>query len=102
MKLRRGCGCPLVILAAANLFFVIGAIIRIAAGPSQDPVTTTTPTLIFGLLLFLCNLVVAGIMALVAFRGQPMAETGTEEHEDSGGVEFHGEEGDDEAPSGDA
>jgi len=101
MKLRRGCGCPLLILLAVNFFFVIGAIFRIAVGPSEAAVTSSTATIVAGLFLFLANCGVTGIMTLAAFRDQPITQTATGEDEDSGGVELDGLEHDDEAPSGD-
>ena len=102
MKLRRGCGCPLIILAAANLFFVIGAIIRLAAGPGESAIQPGTSTYVLGLFLFLANLFVAAFMTLLAFRGLPTAQSGTDEQAGSADLESGGSESDDEPPGSDA
>jgi hypothetical protein len=66
MKLRKGCGCPVAILALVNLAYVIASIVSLATGSVK----------MGGALLILsvgaANLLVCVIVALAAFRGEKL------------------------------
>ena len=70
MKINRGCGCPLLVLAVVNFAFVISAIIAVIRGPDSQPVTANRLGSALALAVFIGNLIVCAIVALTALRGQ--------------------------------
>ena len=66
MRLNRGCGCMLLVLGLANLAFVVGAIVSLAAG-STNAGRDGLAVLVFG-----ANLVAALLLGIAGMRGLPI------------------------------
>ena len=88
MKLRRGCGCPIVILGLANLTFFVAGVVSL--------IRSTSPVLgsLFIVFMGVGNAVICGIVGLAAFRNQslsasidagPQGGDAEEGNEDGGG-----------------
>ena len=94
MRMNRGCGCVLLIVAAVNGLFVIAAIFGVASGG------TSIQLGLLALAVFGANLVATLMLSLAALRGRaisagaPAEEVGEVEGEDGveGSYEESGEE----------
>ena len=93
MRLRRGCGCPTLILLVFDVVFVVGAIVTLARGSNAQPVASTTFGAVLALIAMLGNTVMCVIVGLASLRGQslepsaaesPTPEDSSEEGEDAG------------------
>jgi hypothetical protein len=80
MKLRRGCGCPLLILLIVDLGLVILLFIRLIVGASSEPVQVNPgrPVILLYLAVFVGNLATCAIATIAALRRQPPGESATE------------------------
>lgn len=78
MKLRPGCGCPLLIVSIVDLVFVVSCIIGIVRGPSSTPGTSTTLGLSVALLVMLANMIACILLAMTAFRRRRLEESVSE------------------------
>jgi hypothetical protein len=103
MRLKRGCGCFLVILAIGNLALTIAAIAAAVRGPQATSTYAPSTFMLVGIAFFFAADVVASvILALAAIRGvsiggAPVAEDSGE----AGTGEFtSGVEGEDEGTDG--
>lgn len=67
MKVRRGCGCPIIILGLTNLTFLVAGVVSL--------VRSTSPVLgsLFIVFMGLGNAVICGMVGLAAFRNQPLS-----------------------------
>jgi cytochrome c oxidase subunit IV len=93
MRLRRGCGCPILILLLVDAVFFVGSVLSLIRGPSDEPAQATTWTLVLSLLVMGANLIVCAILGLAALRGQalgpspaeaPAGQDSSEEGEEAG------------------
>lgn len=75
MTLKRGCGCPLLILVAVDLLFVISCVIGLVTGPSTKPATSSTFGLVLTLFIMLGNMVTCAVLGFAAFRRQPLGQS---------------------------
>jgi len=75
MRLRRGCGCPILLLLIANIFFVVGSIISLIRGPSSEPVSATRLGSSLSLAVMAGNLIVCAILGIAALRGQALGQS---------------------------
>lgn len=66
MRLNRGCGCMLLLLAFANLALVVGSIVSLAGG-SENAGRDVLAIVVFG-----ANLVAALLLGIAAFRRLPI------------------------------
>ena len=87
MRVNRGCGCILLVLAALNALFVIAAIYNLATGNIGVTLGMLT------LALFGANLVAAFMLGLAGFRGRAIGAGSEPGEADTTAVE----EGSDEA-----
>ena len=71
MKLRRGCGCPTLILGILNIIMFVASIISLARGSTNTALgsSTTKVGTVFFLLVFAGNVFVCAIVGLAALRG---------------------------------
>ena len=81
MKVNRGCGCLLLVLAALNALFVVAAIYNLASGNISVVMGILT------LVLFGANLVAALMLGLAGFRGRAVGAPGAPAETDSIGPE---------------
>ena len=84
MKLRRGCGCPILILALADLLYLVAGVVSLI----QHSVSRWGALLI--MFIALANGVVCVIVALAAIRGETLSgpmRTLTEGEDIEGGEE---------------
>jgi hypothetical protein len=70
MKLRRGCGCPILLLMGIDLFFFVGVIIALFQGSSTEPTRPTTLGSLLSLAVFAGNVIACALLAIAAFRQQ--------------------------------
>jgi hypothetical protein len=78
MRLNRGCGCPIVILFLVDILMIVGAIISLIRGPSQEPFQASRVGTGLSLMVTLGNAVAAAILVIAAFRGQALGGSTTE------------------------
>lgn len=78
MRVSRGCGCPVVILALANLLFLAGAIFSLIRGPAAEPVSSTRLGAGLTLAVFLGNLTVCAVLAVAALGGRAIGSAQNE------------------------
>jgi hypothetical protein len=78
MRLRRGCGCPLLILMVLNIILVAGSVIGLIRGPTESVVQTTRWGSSFMLVLMLANSAICLIMGLASLRSQPIGSATTD------------------------
>lgn len=71
MKLRRGCGCPILILGIFNLLMVVASILSLARGSTSSVMGSSATKLgaVLFLLVFSGNVLVCAVIGIVAFRG---------------------------------
>ena len=72
MKLRRGCGCPILILGILNLVMVVATILSLARGSTSSTLSSGTTKLgsVFFLLVFAGNVLACAIVGLASVRGE--------------------------------
>jgi len=70
MKLRKGCGCPILILLVADVVMLVGAVISMIRGPGTSTIQATRTGEALVLVLALGNVVSCALLALVALRGE--------------------------------
>lgn len=85
MRVSRGCGCPVVILALANLLFVAGSIFSLIRGPAAEPVSSTRFGAGLVLAVFLGNLIVCAVLAVAALGGRTIGSAHNESSPDDPG-----------------
>lgn len=96
MRIKPGCGCLLLLLAVANLAFLLSAIISMFRDPAETAVAPSKLMLAVTALVFAANIAVAVMLALASFRGTSLIrkpETQEEEEaitEETGFVEAEG------------
>lgn len=78
MKLRRGCGCPILILLLFDLLLLVGALIGLIRGPSEEPFQATRLGSGLSAILMLGNLAVCVLLLLTALRGDSGAGSTTD------------------------
>lgn len=78
MKLRRGCGCPILLLLGIDLFFLVGVIITLISGSDAEPTKPTTMGSLLSMAVFAGNVIVCALLAIAAFREQGL-QSSTEE-----------------------
>ena len=98
MRLRPGCGCPLLILMVVDIVFLAGAVLTVVRGPSAEPARATTYGAVITLIVMAGNAIACALLAMAAFRRRgleqavsdtPTTEDSSEEgeEEDAGSVE---------------
>jgi hypothetical protein len=87
MRLRRGCGCPILILLVADAAFTIGAIITLVRGPSAEPVNPSRLASTLTLVVLAGNTIVCAILAMAALRRQALGQSPDETFDTEGSSE---------------
>jgi hypothetical protein len=95
MRLRRGCGCPILILLVVDAVFFIGSVLSLISGPSDQPTQATTWTLVLSLIVTGGNLIACAILAIAALRGQALGQSAAEQDSSEEGIDLEKEQDDD-------
>ena len=93
MRLNRGCGCVLLVLAGLNLVFIIGAVYGMTAGD------TSVGLGLLALAVFGANCVASLLLGIAGYRGLPISARGpVEETSEVAGEREEEDEGWEEEP----
>ncbi len=95
MRVSRGCGCPVTILALVNLVFLAGSVVSLIRGPVAEPVSATRLGAALTLAVFLGNLMVCALLAVAALGGRTLGPSPQESvPDDPGGDDASADAGD--------
>jgi hypothetical protein len=80
MRIRRGCGCPILILGLVNLLYIVASILSLVSRQ------TKVAGALLVLTISLANLVVCIVVGLAAVRGGKVGASGEDAEDDIGGA----------------
>jgi len=103
MRLKRGCGCFLLLLGLGNLVLMIAAIAAAVRGPQATASYSPSTFMLVGIAFFFAaDVVASAILALASIRGVSIGGTHGEEDSGEAGTEeiTSAGEGEDESTDG--
>jgi hypothetical protein len=68
MRLRRGCGCPILIILLLDLLLATGGIITLIRGPSDKPFQATRLGAGISTVIMSANVIACGLLAVGTLR----------------------------------